>query len=176
MTFDFHKQRAMSESPEAQDLIRRHLARLFPDALTIRKAALENDKLGADYWLEFRNGQFRAVDVKVRAEDWKPKGKPDVALEIWANTGKGKRGWAIDDTKITDYVLFVWLDTGRADLFDFRLLKAVTQANLDKWSGDCQSANQTTATKRGNYTARCLFVSGRDLHAAIYRWQSDMAA
>lgn len=171
MTFDFYAQRAMSESAEAQDLIRNHLARLFPDSLTIRKAAMENDKLGADYWIEFRHGQFRAVDVKVRAEDWKAKGKPDIALEIWANREKRKPGWTIDNNKLTDYVLFVWLDTGRADLFDFRLLKAVTLANLDEWSGNRQTSNQTTASTRGRYSASCMFISGRELHAAIYRWQ-----
>lgn len=176
MTFDFHEQRSFSESAQAQDLIRRHLARLFPDALTIRKAAAENDKLGADYWIEFRNGQFRAVDVKVRSEDWKAKGQPDIALEIWANREKCRPGWTIDDSKITDYVLFVWLDTGRADLFDFRLLKAVTLANLEKWSGSYQTSYQTTASARGGYSASCMFISGRDLHAAIYRWQSDKAA
>jgi|KBSMisStandDraft_5_1062788.scaffolds.fasta_scaffold851569_1 hypothetical protein len=39
----------------------------------IRKASTENDTLGADYWIEFRHGQFRAVDVKMRREDFSAK-------------------------------------------------------------------------------------------------------
>jgi hypothetical protein len=34
-----------------------------------------------------------------------------MAAEIWANSGTRKPGWTPDQSKITDYVLFVWLDT-----------------------------------------------------------------
>jgi len=43
--------------------------------------------------------------------------------------------------------------------------------NLRSGSRGRQTSHQTTATVRGSYDASCVFISGRDLHATIYRWQ-----
>jgi hypothetical protein len=158
VAFDFDEQQAISETQEAHALIITHLTQLFPAALTIRKAARGNDKLGADYWIEFPHGQFRSVDAKVRRENWRAKDRPEIALEIWSDIKKKKPGWTLDTDKISEYVLFVWLDTGRADLFDFRLLQAVTRANLSEWESARQQSEQVTASRRGKYTARCVFM------------------
>jgi hypothetical protein len=176
MAFDFHQQLGMSQSEKAHRLAMKHLRRLFPDALDIRQAHMENDKAGADYLLEYPHCQFRTVDVKVRGTDYLAMGQPEIALEVWSNREYQRPGWILDTNKATDWVLFVWLDTGRADLFAFRMLQSVTKANLTKWQQEYTPATQQTGNNTRAYTSQVLFIDGYTLHAEIYRWQTNRFA
>lgn len=168
--FDFNQQMAVSEQPKVRALVERALRRRFPDLLAIHKAHVENDKRGIDYFLEFPNGRMEALDVKVRTKDFAAHGDAcNVALEIMANTKTGKPGWALDADKLTDWVLFLWLDTERDDLVHFRQLRAAVLANLDTWLAERRTATQTTKTAGGSYDAKSLFISPRDMGAAIFR-------
>lgn len=170
MAFDFHEQMAVSEQPKVRELIERALRRRFPELLAIHKAHVENDKRGIDYFLEFPNGRMEALDVKVRTKDFAARGDDcNVALETVANTTTNKPGWTLDADKLTDWVLFLWLDTERDDLVHFRQLRAALAANLETWLAVRRAAIQTTKTARGSYDAESLFVSSKDMWAATYR-------
>lgn len=170
MVFDFSEQMAVSEQPKVRELIERALHRRFPDLLAIHKAHVENDKRGIDYFLEFPNGRMETLDVKVRTKDFAARGDEcNVALETVANTTTNKPGWTLDADKLTDWVLFLWLDTERDDLVHFRQLRAALTANLETWLAARKASTQTTKTARGSYEAESLFVSSKDVWAATYR-------
>lgn len=168
--FDFHQQMAVSEQPKVRGLIERALRRRFPDLLAIHKAHVENDKRGIDYFLEFPNGRMETLDVKVRTKDFARRGDDcNVALETVANTTTNKPGWTLDGDKLTDWVLFLWLDTERDDLMHFRQLRAAVTANLGTLLAARKASIQTTKTTRGSYDAKSVFVSSKDMWAATYR-------
>jgi hypothetical protein len=87
--------------------------------------SLANDRHGADYVAEFRHGQTRLIEAKIRAQDWLPRGQDaDLALETWADIDNEVIGWTRDTAKLSDYLVFVWLESGRSLLLDARLLRA----------------------------------------------------
>lgn len=176
-SFDFDEQFAAADAESVRERVDEFLRLRFPDALSIRRAGTANDRMGADFMIEFPHGQFRFVDVKMRLDDYKTRGMNDIALEVWSNTERRKPGWALDESKLTDYFLFVWMDTGRIVMFDARALRAVTRKHLSHWQSTCKSAVQRTPTSTGGYRSSVVFVSSDELALLIGRWQGvQMAA
>ena len=95
---DFDAKLAESDNNRVRALVHKGLHDRFgSDYLQIHKAALANDRHGADYVAEFRHGQTRLIEAKVRAEDWLPRGQDaDLALETWADIDKQVVGWTRD--------------------------------------------------------------------------------
>ena len=164
---NFQRDLSASDATVTGEKLLARLHKQFPMALSIRRAPKENDMIGADYWIELRHGQFRSIDVKVRREDWSLRGKPEIALEIWSNVERQKPGWALDESKLTDYVLFYWLETDRSYLVDFRQLQVATRANLEKWNCAARSGKQKTAHATGYYSSQVVYVSVAELQRAI---------
>ena len=123
---DFDAKLAESDNNRVRALVHTALQDRFgSNYLAIHKAALANDRHGADYLAEFRHGQTRLIEAKVRPEDWLPRGQEaDLALETWADIDKQVVGWTRDTAKLSDYLVFVWLESGRSLLLDARLLRA----------------------------------------------------
>lgn len=175
-SFDFDEQFAAADAESVRRRVDEFLGKRFPDALSIRRAGDVNDKMGADFAIEFPHGQFRFVDVKMRRIDFKARRMDDIALEVWSNVERRKPGWALDDSKLTDYYLFVWNDTGRIVMFDARALRAVTRVHLSRWQASSKSAKQRTPTKSGSYSSSVVFVSSDELARLIGRWQGIQLA
>jgi hypothetical protein len=170
-TFDFRQEFAAADTEQVHARVEKFVRQRFPDVLSVQRAARANDRAGADINLEFGHGQFRFIDIKVRKVDYRRFGRPDVALEVVSNKERGSPGWALDDSKLTDYTLFIWQDTGRVVMFDARALRAVTRSNLPRWSKANQHADQRTAVRDGQYTSSVVFVSSDELATLIARWQ-----
>jgi hypothetical protein len=170
-TFSFDEQAAAADTDRVRERVERFLRQRFPDLLAVRRAAQANDRIGADFVIEFPHGQFRFVDIKVRKTDFQALGQPDVALEVWSNAERQLPGWALDDAKLTDYTMFVWSDSGRIVMFDARALRAVTRRHLSRWQVENVQARQRTAVGRGSYTSSVIFVSSTELATLIARWQ-----
>jgi len=175
-SFDFDEQFAAANAESVRGRVVKFLRQRFPDALSIRRAGTANDKMGADFVIEFPHGQFRFVDMKMRRDDFKARGMDDIALEVWSNAERRKPGWALDDSKLTDYYLFVWIDTGRLVIFDARALRAVTRNHLQRWQASSKSAEQRTPTASGSYSSSVVFVSSDELALLIGRWQGIQLA
>jgi hypothetical protein len=168
MPSEFGKQYRMASGREVDASVTSALKRHFPEALAVRRADPENDKIGVDYWIEC-TGRFIAVDVKVRTKDYGGN-KPEIALETWSNWEARKPGWSRDLGKITDYVMWFWLDTKRTALFDYRMLRSLTMRHWEQWESQYQTATQITQTASGTYSSRCVFISSADLHAELFRF------
>jgi hypothetical protein len=126
LVHDFDTKLAQSDSDAVRFLVSKALHDRFgSDFLQIHKAAFANDRHGADYFAEFQHGQTRLIEVKVRAQDWLPRGQEaDLALETWADVDQHTIGWTRDKSKVSDYIIWVWLQSGRSLLLDARLLRA----------------------------------------------------
>src|SRR5690242_12800083 len=83
--YGFEERMAVAEQSSVEMAVKRILKENFPEALSVRKSHLENDRLGVDYWMECWNGKHIAVDVKVRSQDYALQGKPEICLEICSN-------------------------------------------------------------------------------------------
>lgn len=176
-SFDFDEQFAAADAESVRKRADKFLRQRFPDALSVRRSGSANDKMGADFVIEFPHGQFRFIDIKMRRVDFKARGMDDVALEVWSNTELRRPGWALDESKLTDYFLFVWMDTGRIVMFDARALRAVARVHLSRWQSTSKSAAQRTPTSTGGYSSSVVFVSSNELALLIGRWQGvQMAA
>ena len=160
--YDFNKQLAASQTDEVHTLVRRIMFEKFAgELLNIHQSHPDNDKRGADYILEFRNGKCENLDVKSREKDYYP--MPNVALEY--RTGN-KDGWTIDIDKLTDWILFLYIDTERASLHHARMLRVSAREHRDQWQ---QSHQQSTQVSNGGYSSPCVYMTDRELWAAEYK-------
>lgn len=133
-------------------------------AVNVIGANQRDDLTGVDYWVIMSSGTRFGVDCKVRAEDWATRGADDLALETWSMIEQSRVGWTRDDKKKTDYVLWLWRDTGRWCLLPFVPLRTVFSRNWQRWAtvyGVKRQANK-------NYTSECIFVPRRIVWRAIY--------
>lgn len=157
----------------------------IPGAKAVEKATVEQDRSGTDYWVLHARGDPLSIDVKARNTDFALRGQDDLALEIWSvvdavdASGRpldrhGKVGWTRDVTKRTDYVLWLWRDTGRFCLVPFMMLCRVFLDKWREWSGHYKSPRQFTPTAGGGgWYSQCVFVPRREVWAAIYRAFGD---
>lgn len=144
-----------------------------PGAISVQKAGRTDDRNGTDYWVHHARGEPYSIDVKVRDEDWAYKPRPntadDLALETWSVVEKEIVGWTRNSSKMTDYVLWFWQDSGRWCLIPFSMLCAVFEQSWQDWSAQFKTCRQFTRWNGGGYHSECVFVPRREVWAAIYR-------
>ncbi len=105
--FSFNEQLAMSQNAEVHALVKQIMFDKFEgELLAIHTSYKENDKLGSEYALEFHNGKFEHLDIKVRSRDYyNEANKCNIALET--RTGS-KACWTLGVSKIKiGYCLFI---------------------------------------------------------------------
>lgn len=161
-SFTFQDQMRMSEGVSESDEINieKIILSNFPTAEKVARANTSDDKNGTDYWVTMQSGQRASVDVKVRAEDWLKHhpGQDDVALETWSVIG-AKVGWTRDVQKRTDYILFIWLETGRWMLIPFPVLCSIFVKNWEEWRKKYKARPQFTRNPNGSHWySECVFV------------------
>jgi len=170
LEYSFQEQLAMSHGTASPLNVAEILLTAIPGAVAAYRAHRNNDRSGTDYWVEHIRGDHLAVDVKRRTEDWASKAEPadDLALETWSVMEKQKVGWTRDATKRTDYVLWLWQDTGRWCLVPFAMLCAVFQEHWRQWAAQYPTHEQFTP-EFGGYHSQCVFVPRVVVWRAIYR-------
>jgi hypothetical protein len=169
LEYGFDEQLVMSQGYSETAQINEILLSNIPSALAVVSAHSDNDRHGTDFWVECKNGKFLSVDCKVREQDWAPKGYDDVALETWSVVEKRIPGWTRDKEKQTDYVLWLWKDTGRWMLVPFQMLLGVFENCWVDWSSKHKTAKQFTPRQSGGYHSECVFVPRREVWGEIYR-------
>lgn len=157
----------MSQGVSESKSIAEILTQNIPAALAVHPAHAKNDRNGTDWWVEMATGKMLKVDCKVREIDWAERGCDDLALESWSVVEKSIVGWTRDSAKQTDYVLWIWKDTGRWCLVPFPYLCRVFGDKWRDWSQTYKTARQFTP--EGNYHSECVFVPRRELWAEIYK-------
>jgi len=143
----------------------------FPNAVKVEKASLADDKNGTDYWVDLLSGKRISIDIKARSKDYSTisPDMDDVALEIWSVIGQSV-GWTRNPMKQTDYILWLWEDTGRWLLIPFPLLCSVFVANWQAWAKTYKTGIQKSDnTHNGSqWKSQCVFVPRTVVWNAIY--------
>lgn len=170
--YAFNERMAMSQGHSASKSIGSILLENIPGAVNVTQAHSSNDRTGTDWWVEHRASKHLSVDCKVREEDWaaKPAAADDLALETFSVVEKKIVGWTRDPAKKTDYVLWLWLDTGRWCLIPFPMLCAVFSEHWESWREKYKTKQQKTTRDDGSgYHSECTFVPRKVVWSAIYR-------
>lgn len=139
---------------EKEDMPQYLLSRI-PLAVKVERAIRADDRKGIDWWVTLQSGQRVGVDVKVRDEDWARKGWDDIALEIWSVVEKQIIGWTRDPNKQSDYIVFLWKDTGRCVIMPFPWLCSIFIDHWEIWQKKFKTAYQNTENR---YHSQCVFV------------------
>lgn len=168
-SFTFQGQLRMSEGVDDRKDIKAIILSCFPTAVQVERADRQEDRHGTDYWVTTQSGHKHSVDVKVRDVDWRVKhpGEDDLALETWSVVDK-KKGWTRDEQKRTDYILWIWKDTGRWVLIPFPMLCGVFEKNWKAWREKYRTRKQRTIDPRGGWESECVFVPRKIIWNAIY--------
>lgn len=174
--YGFDERLNMSQGVSSNSSVKDILLNNIPGACSVNSAHLSNDKNGTDWWVEHSSGKHMSVDCKVRSEDYAKKGYDDLALETWSVCEKNVVGWTRKTDKRTDYVLWLWTDTGRWCLIPFPFLCKVFETNWHEWLAEYKNARQKTTTQYGGYHSECVFVPRRVVWKAIYETFSGAPA
>jgi hypothetical protein len=169
LEYGFDQQLRYSHGVAAGLDVRGILLSQIPGAVSVAAANETDDRRGTDWWVTMRSGDALSVDAKIRSKDYAIKGHDDLALETWSVVEREKVGWTRDPAKRTDYVLWLWTDTGRWCLVPFPMLCGVFSLNWEGWRATYKWARQKTPTDGGGYHSECVFVPRRELWAALYR-------
>lgn len=144
------------------------------------------NRLGVDYVAVLRGGAEVFVDAKARRklpERVRWSHGPDLQLETWSvvpgtcpDCPRGKPGWTVDESKITDLVLFTFdpEDTKLCYLVGHQHLRMAMRRNYDAWAtrwGPPKPQTTPCTRCRGahSYESRCMFVPAAEVLDAISR-------
>lgn len=170
--YGFYERLLWSEGHAATGAVRDILMENIPGAVDVTRAGREDDRKGTDYWVRLASGKTISVDAKMRPKDFALRGKDDLALEIWSVVEESVVGWTLDADKHTDFILWVWVETGRWCLVPFPQLCAVFRENFETWTADPKARATQWTPERVNvpsYHSECVFVPRVDVWRAIYR-------
>lgn len=143
---------------------------------TIRDATREENIKGIDFVATLRRGAEVYIDTKERENGcsnfWKS--GPELALETWSKMpvpgrSAGKAGWTLDESKQTDYILFLWdkRDCGEALLVPFQLLRIAFRKHYEEWTTKYWKATQKTIEQGSVWHSECVFVPAHIVLTAV---------
>jgi hypothetical protein len=165
--FDFKTQLVLSTGTAANKTIGEILLDAIPGSLRAIQSLEKSDRQGVDWWLDMKSGERVGVDCKIRGEDPIPLyKKDDLALETLSVVEKNKIGWSLDESKKTDYVFWIWKDSGRWCLVPFLLLVKAFKEKKDQWVKTYKVSRQNTDDR---YHSECVFVDRAEVWREIYR-------
>lgn len=167
INYDFNERLNMSNGYSSKKDVASIILENIPSSTNVIKAHSENDRNGTDWWVETLSGNFLSVDAKIRSKDFSLHGQDDLALEIWSVVEKKVVGWTRDKKKRTDYILWMWTDTGRWCILPFQMLCFVFENKLSEWIKNYKIAMQFTPNHCG-YHSECVFVPRHEVWRQIY--------
>lgn len=165
--YDFSERLVMSHGASQSATVESILMANIPGAVAIQKASKAEDRSGVDWFVQIENGKRLGVDCKIRSKDYAKQNQDDLALETWSVVENKTIGWTRDSNKRTDYILWLWQDTGRWCLIPFHLLCAVFSNRWQEW-GQVHKRSQQLTTGNGRYHSECVFVPRLEVWRAIY--------
>lgn len=129
----------------------------------------EKQYQGIDVVTQYANGLKLFTDIKCQTNDYIGNPTPTFCLELsYLKYGDWRQGWFLDDTKKTDYYLFVWIPQAntkyitnlddivemhlmfvyRKDIVHYLNTEGLTKTNLKRWD-DWLRNNSVTKIKKG---------------------------
>lgn len=167
--YGFQERMVMSEGIAVNSNVTTILLSAIPGATLVEKAQNMDDKRGIDYWVFRHDARPLAIDLKARSTDPTvdlPVPCDDLALERWSVIEQQKIGWTLDQSKETDYILWLFETTGRWVLLPFPMLCAVFAQHMIGWGQQYKSATQSS--NGGRWHSQCIFVPRLVVWRAMY--------
>ncbi len=168
-TFSFFEELAATQTTAAEAQIIEAIRTHFPGA-NIRRATEAEDRQGTDWWAD----HYR-IDVKRRKNDCRHYGDDDVMLEAWSVVEKHVPGWTWDTRKKTDYVLWIWADTGRSLCLPANAVRLAYLLNRADW-GVYPCKRQRTNFNGSAYHSECVFIPYNELLETVNEAQREIDA
>lgn len=153
-----------------------YLLKNIPLAVSVERANKADDKNGIDWWVTLISGRKLGIDVKVREVDWSKKGSDDLALETWSVMEKQIIGWTRNPDKQTDYIVWLWKDTGRLVIIQFPWLCSFFMTHWEAWRKKYKTRVQRTVNNSSQYHSECVFVPRELIFTLLYRAIGGLAA
>lgn len=169
--YGFFEQIEMSQGHAVNASVGDVLMANVPGAIQVVQSSIADDRKGTDWWVVLGNKKRLSVDCKVRQDDCIVKFKADdIALETWSVIEHRVIGWTRNPDKETDYILWLWKDTGRWLLIPFTMLCGAFIDNWRLWRKQYRTAIQKT-TENGivKWHSECVFVDRRAVWSEIYK-------
>lgn len=174
--YDFEERLAWSKG-QAGETDAMTIKSLIPGCIMVEASPKELDMRGIDFIATLRRGATLNIDIKRRepgvSRYWSscplfgsPLPEPELTLEYYSvmpfNGRPGKVGWTLDESKLTDYVLYIFdpSDTAEVFLLPFQLLRSAFIKNAEPWRihnrvGVCQTNG---GPKNGGWSTESIFV------------------
>ena len=163
--YDFQERLEFSHGMAPRADVEEILRENIPACIGVQKATEKDDRNGTDWWC-IRRPPLRNLSVDVKVRDVDPIEKcwgDDLALETWSVINE-KVGWTRDATKQTDFILWMFVPTGRWVLVPFPMLCKVFQDKWRLWS----TLYKRDVQDSGSWKSECIFVPRRELWKALY--------
>jgi hypothetical protein len=176
MTYDFQERLAFSQGARCASDIETIMG-ILDGCISVTENAVNGNDQGVDYIATLRRGANVLIDAKTRAvgcsKYWKNK-EPELAIERWSvmpsgkfdtPAQKAKAGWTIDESKITDMILYTFdaSDCETAFLLPFQSLRLAARKMLNEWMDKYKVDIQTS----GYWQSQAVFVPASEVIKAI---------
>lgn len=104
--------------------------RLYPDAARIlwQDRDMEYQRAGIDAMIFLDSGRVVTVDEKLRQTDY-----GDMLIEVWSDYEKRFPGWAVDESKRTNFIAYAIKESGEAYWIPFAKLQRACETYLQFW-------------------------------------------
>lgn len=134
------------------------LEELFPGLKRVQKTSRKEDLAGADRKAVLADHQHANIDLKVRSRDPKSWGEDDLVVELYSVYEKRIRGYR---NKNTDFLLWIYTDTGRAVLIPFQPFLDIYEKHWDEWEHWLAEPMQWTRLRNCRYRSQFALVPYR---------------
>lgn len=134
--------------------IERALKLLLPGFIRTIKTSDKEDRKGADTKAIVGKRTVH-IDYKIRSMDPREWGENDLAIEIHSVIEKRIRGY---QNKTTDFLLWIFKDSGRFVLVPFKPFFALYEAHWKEWEFWLSEPRQTTRIGRTTYHSSYAMV------------------
>lgn len=146
------------------------LRAFFGDSVDrVESCGISDDMAGIDYRVVLRRGATINVDAKLRLgclRHWRDPSDPELTLEVWSKIPSsvapdGRPGWTLDESKLTDYVLWTWDpdECGQRILMPFQLLRATFRSRCREWVSRYRGNRSSNLGASGaRWESECVYV------------------
>lgn len=158
---DFRNDLAGSKGfdPQVEHALRVYLGGNFL-SYTANENDVELDKKGVDAWVDLVNGRRNYIDYKADRKD-----SDTICLELWSNEERGVPGWSVDNSKLTDYVVYLKTKLDYALVFHFHAMQAFLRDQCQNNASDILRRLRRVPNK--GYTTAVVFYSRTELEQAL---------
>jgi hypothetical protein len=145
------------------------------DTIIKTNCDIQKDKQGVDLEIVTPDNQSITIDVKQRnsgSSKYWGLGMPELPIEFWSCIERKQPGWIIDDTKINDWVLFVFdpSDSNHYFLFHTNELRKVAKYRIHTWRRNYKTYIQHTKGNWEDYHSEVAFIPVKEL---IHCYKTD---